>query len=386
MQEGRNIEHKLSLDPSSEKDKVELVKLIVAFANSGGGEIVFGKNHEKTIGVNTAIVDALDSAKCADLVAKYCNSQVHLSHQVEPMPNGMFLFVLKVPASSDLIVMSREGTWSGFDPHKDKALFVKGDIWVRHSSKTERISNQDIREWTERLRSDERGRILSVISTLSSMPDGSKVEIVSASGKTIETPEDLLTNACFRRRRDQAHLLTAGDLLWIFLNRQTISFNLEELGILIASALRRNATLYWWISQVEDDSRMLLKELQGAISGSDRDKSDAARSVIELGAIYADENNIREILSALRRSRYSHFRKASEQWSTRKEMKLELLKRINNAKLDRKPLIDLDINELERIATSKAKELYPSKPTAASSTLGTINRLIWYKRKGHLIN
>lgn len=385
MEEGKNIDYKLTLDISSEREKLEVIKDVIAIANSGGGKIVFGQNHEAQPGVDKFVVVALDSAKCSDQIKKFTGLPAFdLTHGVETVAEGRFILTLVIPPSQHLVVMSREGSWRGFDNKNDKLLFNEGDVLVRHSSKTERISNDDIRKWSDAIRADEREKILSRISTLVKLPEGSTIEVVSSAGKVIESPKDLLANACLRRRRDRGHLLTADDLLWVFQHRQGMALTDEELGLVIASSLRRNPSLYWWLTQIEEPSQLLLDELFYAINGTDRDKSDASRSVIELASFYADETNLREILKALRSSSYAHFRAVARTWVSREAMNSSILTRIKNTNLDKRPLLQMPLNDLELLATDVAVSLF-SKLSRSSAGLGRINRVIWYKKKGHLL-
>lgn len=385
MEEGSNIDYKLTLDINSEREKLEMIKDIVAIANSGGGKIVYGENHESQPGVDNSVVSVLDSARCADQIKKYTGvKNFELKHETKSVTGSRFIVTLVIPPSQQLIVMSREGSWKGFNNKDDKLLFNEGDIWVRHSSKTERISNDDIRNWIDAIRLDEREKILSRISTLVKLPEGSAIEVVSSTGKIIESPKDLLANACLRRRRDPAHLLAGGDLLWVFRDRGRMTFTQEELGLVIASSLRRNPTLYWWLTLLDEPSQLLIDELFKAINGTDRDKSDASRSVIELASIYADEQTLRELLKALRSSDYAHFKTAAEAWESRSQMRSSIAARMMKAKIGKTLLRNLQLSELESLATETASSAF-SKTGASSKSLGGISRVIWFKKKGHLL-
>ena len=383
-EEGKHIDYKLTLDLGSEKEKVEVIKELVAFANSGGGKIVFGQDKDSRTGVDASHVDALDSAKCSDQIRKYTGLEsFELKHETESLQNGKFIHTLVVPRSQNLIVMSRDGSWKGFDPKKDKPLFGKGDVWVRHSSKTERLSNEDVRQWADGIRADEREKFLSRLNTVISLPEG--FDVVAPSGTRIESPKDLLANACSRRQRDPANLLNGDELLWVFQNRAGMTFQEPELSILLASALRRNATLFWWLTLIDDASPMVLAELFNAINGNDRDKSDAARSVLDLAAIYADEKNLRDILKLLRTSRYAHFRSAADSWVSRSSLHASIVSRVKKAEFGKTKLVDLSAIELEKIATQLASDLFVKAENISSNQLGKVNRVIWFKQKGRLV-
>ena len=139
--EGKSSDYKLSYDPASARSKLDLAKNLVALANSGGGRIVIGRDETKSPGIPEKTAAELDSAKIADLVENCVSpAQVHISHSLEKLKSGKLIATLEIEAAEMPLVMAKDGVWKGSNPKKDKPLFLRGDIWVRHSSKTERIS------------------------------------------------------------------------------------------------------------------------------------------------------------------------------------------------------------------------------------------------------
>ena len=58
-----DLDFKQSLDASAEGDLLELIKDIVAMANSGGGAIIIGcLNNGHAVGAPTDLIEKLDSA------------------------------------------------------------------------------------------------------------------------------------------------------------------------------------------------------------------------------------------------------------------------------------------------------------------------------------
>ena len=376
-------DYKLTFDASDDKAKVDLVKNLVAFANAGGGQIVFGRNETQVVGVSADLVQALDSARLTDLLNRFApENSVVVSHSVQrDEESGNDLLIIQVQAAQFPVVMKKDGDWKGIQKKKgDRPLFRKGDIWTRHSTKTERISFEDMREWIERARKQERDLILSRITHLVNLPDGAEIQVVADTQQPIDNPQRLLEYAALRHAYDPNHLLTSSDLAHLFVNRGILEpFTEKQLRLLISSALRRPPTLFWWVSRVENRSKIVLEEIEKCLDAKDRDKSDAARSIIELAGIYAGEERLTLILEELRNSRYRHFREAADGWSGRKQQLNQLRQRALSARYDDHLLKDFSADELEQLATEVALLFLERSTTAFSRKLSDIVRMIWAK-------
>ena len=382
--ESKDSDYKLSYDPADGRAKLDLAKNLVAMANSGGGRIIIGRDEIKSPGISKQTAAELDSAKVADAVGNCVTpAQVHLSHSLEKLPNGKLVTSIEIEAAEIPLVMAKDGVWKGSDPNTDKPLFLRGDIWVRHSSKTERISYEDVRAWIARARRAEKEQILDRITTLASLPEGASIEIVSPSGLPIDSPLRLLESAGRRRERDPDHLLSADDLIWVFVHRHGLRFSETDLRILIASALRRSATLFWWLAEADDDPGLVIQELLEILDAADRDKSDAASRITELAAVYTDSSTSRRLLRGLKNSKYKHFRSAADAWPGKRNAKARFAARMIQAKHLDKGLMEYSEAELEEIASGLADALSREKRPFLSRKLADVNRAIWAKKSRH---
>lgn len=154
--------------------------------------------------------------------------------------------------------------------------------------------------------------------------------------------------------------------------------------MIIASALRRPTTLYWWLLLAESNPVIILSELEYCLTAADRDKSDAAGSVIELAAIYADDEHLEQLRSQLASSRYQHFRSAVQNWNGRSAQLARLRERISNTKfrenlLNGQPPPD----DLEEYATELALRCKIENSIAARRQLGDTTRFIWSQLSIH---
>ena len=118
----------------SQREKLELVKTIVAFANTKGGRLILRKV--------TCNLEELDSARLDDLVNKYTTPRVHniISRKLR---KGNW--ELDVAESTDKPHVFTTETSYKDARGKDKSVFYPGQIYVRHSSKTEPATADDLR-------------------------------------------------------------------------------------------------------------------------------------------------------------------------------------------------------------------------------------------------
>jgi hypothetical protein len=379
------LDRKVTFDHQDPKAKLELVRDLVAIANTGGGRIVVGHDEVNEVGITEDVVEALDSSRVAEWLANFASPvPLHLSHDARPLTGGRFLLTLTISAAEFPIVISKRGLWKGADSKRDRPVFEPGDIFVRHSTRTERANYEDIRSWVLKAREAERESILDRITTFVKLPEGAALQVVSQAGHPIDTPGHLLDSAISRREHDPGHLLSPHDLLWLFQLRQPSSYDQASLCILIASALRRNPTLYWWLLQADMAPEVIKQEVSDAFHASDRDRSDAGRSITEVASIYLDREAIREVLSNLRSSRYEHFRREAAEWESREQTLRRLARRIRSAKWNDKPLLQYPRADLESRATAVAADLIKrGRSLSLARRLSDLTRAIWALESSH---
>lgn len=385
--EGPRQDYKLTYDPTDREARLRLVKDIIAFANAGGGAIIFGRDETAVYGVDEEVVRALDSARLADDVDKFTRpATIDLSHTTQQLAQGRCVVTVHIAAAGEYpIVIAEDGNCPGTAPGKTKHVFAKGDIWTRHSSKTERATRDDLRAWIDRARRTERDAILGRINKVIDLPDGAEIQILPpAAVPALDTPQRMLEYETKRRAQKGSHVMPGDDLLHLFIHRADLQDGLTEdtLSLILASALRRPTTLFWWLPRLENNRELILPELHQCLHSADRDKSDAASSVIELAAIYADDEQLAAVVTELQSSRYKHFREAAQAWNGRGAQLARLSERIQRAKYKHHPLDDLEIEELERCATEAAVHC-SGKGSTQARQLGDITRVIWSRRSDY---
>ena len=382
--ESAQIEFKQDFNPSTQGAWVEIIKDVIAMANSGGGIILFGVDNSGKVEpeFEAECILKIDPADITNKIYKYTNYNFSDFEIKEVKKDGKVIVALTVGGKIDVpIVFVKEGAYQT-TKGKPKTAFAKGTIYFRHGAKSEPATREDMHQWLHKVRQETRDDLLERFKLLATLPEGSNIQIVSATGGPVDTPARLLANAVLRRERDSNHLLASRELLWVFQQRHHLEINDESLSLLIGSGFRRSSTLYWWLQVVDRASKekIVLSEVQKALRARDRDKSDAARIILEVSAIYAGDDFLQVVIRELSNSRYAHFRKVGKSFDSRAKVLESIMSRISSAKYEGAFLLELDVPVLERIATQvAAKMLSANKPTSSGARrLGDITRVIWY--------
>jgi len=228
--ESTQRDFKLTHDPSDKQAQLGLLKDLIAMANSGGGEIVFGRSETEIAGIQQPLITLLDSARLADAVGKFASpATMHIEHEDTLLTNGRILRSIRVAPVEYPIVMAIDGNYSHPSNGSTQAVFRKGDIWIRHSSKTERATYEDLRYWIERLRRAEREIVLSRITKVIDIPDGAEIQIVPPSAvPALDTPQRMLEYAAKRRVSKPSYVLPKDDLVDLFIQRAELQKGLGK--------------------------------------------------------------------------------------------------------------------------------------------------------------
>ncbi|MBC8274138.1 MAG: putative DNA binding domain-containing protein [Chloroflexi bacterium] len=176
--ESKRVERKEKFDINQARDWCEIIKDVVAMANSGGGCILVGvKNDGTPSGWDPTPVLNLDPADITNKVAKYTGEQFDGFDIQEVEKNGYSIAVLQVHGVSIPMVFIEPGTYDLGDG-KSRIAFAKGTVYFRHGAKSEPANSNDLRQCidreVERLRRSWLGNIREVVEA----PFGSQVSIL----------------------------------------------------------------------------------------------------------------------------------------------------------------------------------------------------------------
>lgn len=181
LKESAEVDFKESLDFDSLKDRCEIVKDIIAMANSGGGYLLIGVKDDGTLSeFDVTLVLNLDPAKITDQVRKYTEQQFSQFEIYEAQRNGKKIAIISVKASSIPIVFTSPGTYN-VDGGKQKTAFGTGTVYFRHGAKSEPGNTNDLRHALERELLRTREIWMSDIRRVIEAPIGSQVQIITPS-------------------------------------------------------------------------------------------------------------------------------------------------------------------------------------------------------------
>lgn len=141
--ESDSVEYIASCDVATRRDTVELATEVGALA-ARGGYLVIGVDDSGTLtGRLTEAMSALfDDAIVRDKLARYLpDLNLHVGRHV--FEGGLVVLIAVMPHSDGAAVFAADGTFD--HAGKPKTVFRKGDIFVRHGSKSERPTQSDLR-------------------------------------------------------------------------------------------------------------------------------------------------------------------------------------------------------------------------------------------------
>jgi hypothetical protein len=177
--EGATLEFKDRFDPRSTGDWCELIKDIIAMANSGGGSIVVGANDDGTTsGHDISALLAIDIADFINKIHKYIEVQFS-GFRVFPITRAGSLYaVLEIEGVRFPMVFSAPGTYETGVGGRQKTAFGKGTVYFRHGAKSEAGSSEDLRTALERELERVKSFWLEGITKVVQAPAGSEVQII----------------------------------------------------------------------------------------------------------------------------------------------------------------------------------------------------------------
>jgi hypothetical protein len=185
--ESKHVEFKETFDPNSAQEWCEIVKDLVAIANSGGGIILFGvDNLGRPCGSPTELITNLDPADVANKVSKYTGA-VDLEFEIREMKKGKTVLVaFVIHAVSIPIVFRKPGTYD-IGGGKQRTAFSVGTVYFRHGAKSEPGTSDDIRRVIERQLELIRKSWIKGMRKVVQAPQGSQVITIQPRGSTVST-------------------------------------------------------------------------------------------------------------------------------------------------------------------------------------------------------
>lgn len=181
FQETDKLEFKSGFDPSGRMDWCELIKDILAMANSGGGTIIVGANDDGSpSGDDVSTFLAIDHAEITDKIHKYTEQHFAAFRVDSGILGGARVALLTVECARFPIVFVRPGEYE-HPVGKKRSGFGKGTIYFRHGAKSEPGATDDLREALERELARVKEFWLDGITKVVEAPSDSEIHVVRAS-------------------------------------------------------------------------------------------------------------------------------------------------------------------------------------------------------------
>lgn len=173
--ESKYVDFKRELGIEDSRSWCEIIKDIVAMANSGGGVILIGvDNSGKPTGFDVSPLLGLDLAVVSDRIYKYTGVHFSEFEISEHRKGARTLAAIHVSAVSIPIVFTKPGTYK-VDEKKQKTVFSSGTVYFRHGAKSEPGNSDDIRRVIERQLKSIRKSWLKGVRKVVQAPPGSRV-------------------------------------------------------------------------------------------------------------------------------------------------------------------------------------------------------------------
>jgi predicted HTH transcriptional regulator len=185
--ETADVDFKSAFNPYEKGEFLEILKDIVAMANSGGGIILVGINNDgQPSAADLTGLAALDPAKIVDAIYKYTDCQFNGFELRAASKAGHAVWAIGVGPTNVPIVFSQTGNYA--EPGgKQRNSFLGGTVYFRHGAKSEPGNSEDLRTFIERRLDAIRSEWLSGIAKVVEAPAGSVITTAGAPSDVVTT-------------------------------------------------------------------------------------------------------------------------------------------------------------------------------------------------------
>jgi len=283
--ESKHLEFKEKFDPNVARDWCNIVKDIVALANSGGGTIVFGvKDDGSSAGEDVSAVLRIDPAQITDKIAKYTTEQFDKFAMQEADREGRKIAILRVGCLPIPMVFTQPGTYdTGGGRHE--TAFSRGSVYFRHGAKSEPGNTNDLRKSLERELTRIRKSWLKDIRKVIHAPIG-KIEPDLRSAQPMRvvddlsapayrqvwdesaylSPQQIVVGALKSWKRDRSSYASESDMWTLYAFRNDLQLDEEKTECLLESAINRHAPFFFF-AQLLSNYRLIGFIKRVAVSG-----------------------------------------------------------------------------------------------------------------------
>lgn len=177
--ESDRVEFKAQFDPKSRQDWCELIKDIVAVANSGGGTILIGVDDDGApSGFDVSSVLSIDVADVTNKIHSYTEQQSPACQITEREHRGHRIALLEIASARIPLVFTSPGTYP-VGPTAQKTAFARGTLYFRHGPKSEPATSADLAAVIDRELARVKEFWLAGIAKVVAAPTDATIHVVS---------------------------------------------------------------------------------------------------------------------------------------------------------------------------------------------------------------
>lgn len=177
-QESEHVDFKESLDVNSRGDWCEVIKDIVAMANSGGGVLLIGVNDNgHPSGFDVSQLLDYDLADVTNKLFAYTGKHFSKVEIIKAEKDGQIIAAIVIGPTSIPLVFITVGNYQDRNG-KQKSAFVTGMVYFRHGAKSEPCTSDDLQNFLNREIEGIKQSWLSGIRKVVEAPQGSQIIIV----------------------------------------------------------------------------------------------------------------------------------------------------------------------------------------------------------------
>ena len=179
--ESKFVEFKESFDVASDGEWCEIIKDIIAIANTGGGIIAIGvDNRGAPSGADIRQLLVVDPADVANRIHRYTETHFAEFDICSAEKNGIPIVVIVLRAPDYPIAFCKPGTYA-VPGGKQKCAFAQGTVYFRHGAKSEPGVTEDLRKFVDRKLEETRREWLEGVRKVVTAPAGSTVAVHATS-------------------------------------------------------------------------------------------------------------------------------------------------------------------------------------------------------------
>ncbi len=264
--ESNHVDFKEEFDPNEDRNWCEIIKDIVAMANSGGGIIIIGlRNNGSPSGTDVSTIFQIDPAEITDKIAKYTGEQFGEFTIQEASREGCKIAIWQISGISIPMIFIRPGTYNVTGDKYPKSAFSQGSVYFRHGAKSEPGNTNDLRKSLERELTLIRKSWLKDIRKVIHAPI-SKVEPDLRSAQPIrvvddpsapayrqvwdesayQSPQELVVGALKSWKHNRSSYASKSDMWELYACHNDLQLDEEKAECLLESAINRYAPFFFF--------------------------------------------------------------------------------------------------------------------------------------------